>query len=353
MVSFSTFVSRTILIMQGKVFITGSTGLIGGHLIIRLFTSGLKIKALIRPTSSLNQLRLICEFYGISFDKLYKSVEWVNGDTLDFVGLMDHMDGVEEVFHCAAVVSFNENNRSELLRTNVKGTSNMVDAALGSGVKNFCFISSIGSLGDTGNGKFIDEDSYRDPNKKNSAYSESKYLSELEVWRGSVEGLNVVILNPGVVLGPGKTDKGSLLLFKAGSKGIPFYTDATTGYVDVRDICEIAMQLMEKEIFGQRFVLVSGNHSNKEIFTMIANEYGKKGPSIKAGSGLLKTAAFLSAIYGKITSKTPQLTRETVKSASSSQKYSSSKIIEELNYSFIPIGQTIKETADFIKNKKI
>jgi nucleoside-diphosphate-sugar epimerase len=339
--------------MQGTVFITGSTGLIGGHLINRLFRSGAKIKALIRPTSSLSQLRLICEFYSVSFDELYNSVEWVYGDTLDFVGLMDYMEGVEEVFHCAAVVSFNNKNRSELLTTNVKGTSNMVDAALRAGVKKFCFISSIGSLGNADKGSFIDEDSYRDPNKKNSPYSESKYLSELEVWRGSVEGLNVIILNPGVVLGPGKVDKGSLLLFNVGRKGIPFYTDAATGYVDVRDICTVALQLMEKEIFGKRFVLVSGNYSNKEIFSMIANEFGKKGPSIKAGKCLLKIAAFFSTVYGLFSSKTPQLTKDSLKSAVNSQYYSSDKIIRELNFNFIPIRQTIKETALFIKENKL
>ena len=339
--------------MQHLVFLTGSTGLIGGHLLVHLFNCKYQIRALIRSTSSFEQLRLICNFYGISFQNLHDSVEWVYGDTLDYVGLLESMAGVEEVFHCAALVSFNQKNNEELLRTNVRGTANMVDSALECGVRRFCFISSIGSLGSENDNGLIDENSFRDPNKKNSTYSESKFLSELEVWRGSVEGLNVVILNPGVVLGSGRLDKGSLLLFGVARKGMPFYTEATTGYVDVRDICSIAIELMSKDIFGKRFILVSENIDNKQLFKLIANEFGKKGPSVHAGKVILNIAAFLSMVIGKFTGNVPQLTNETVKTAQNPQRYSSKQIIETLNYKFIPIKKTIGDIAEFIKKNNL
>lgn len=339
--------------MQQLVFITGSTGLIGGHLLVGLHKRNYKVRALIRKSSSFNQLQLICDFHGVSFEVLHDTVEWVEGDTLDFVGLHELMKDVAEVFHCAAMVSFNQKNSDELLRTNVQGTSNMVDAAIDCGVKRFCFISSIAALGSEKNNGFIDEFSFRDPHKITSSYTESKYLSELEVWRGSTEGLDVVILNPGVVLGPGNPDKGSLLFFKVAKKGMPFYTEATTGYVDVRDIARAAIELMTRGIFGKRFVLVSENIDNKRLFTLIANGFGKRGPVFLAGKTILYFGAFISNIVGLLSGTTPQLTRDTVRSAQHPQRFTSKQIKEVLNFEFIPIEQTVIDTVGFMKKHNL
>ena len=339
--------------MQQLVFLTGSTGLIGGHLLVGLYKRNYKVRALIRKSSSFIQLKLICDFYGVSFEELHDSVEWVEGDTLDFVGLHELMKGVDDVFHCAAMVSFNQKNRNEILRINVQGTSNMVDTSIDCGVKRFCFISSIAALGSEKNNGLIDEYSLRDPYKITSSYSESKYLSELEVWRGSTEGLDVVILNPGVVLGPGNPDKGSLLFFKVAKKGIPFYTEATTGYVDVRDIARAAIELMTRGIFGKRFVLVSENIDNKRLFTLIANSFGKKGPVFLAGKTILYFAVFISRIVSILTGNTPQLTFDTVRSAQHPQRFSSKQIKEVLNFEFIPIEQTVGDTVGFIKKHNL
>jgi len=339
--------------MHELILITGSTGLVGGHLLVKLYQGNFKIRALVRSSSKYEQLKLISEYYNVNFEDLKSNIEWVIGDTLDFVGLRELMQGVSEVYHCAAMVSFNEQNRNELLKTNVQGTSNIVDAALENDIKKFCFISSIAALGSEHDNKLINEKSYRDPQKKVSAYNESKYLSELEVWRGISEGLNAVILNPGVVLGPGIPDKGSMLFFKVGSKGMPFYTNATTGYIDVRDIASIAYELMSKNIFGKRFILVSENLDNKTLFDSIAKEFGKRGPIIKANKFLLNTGAFISSIYGLITRNTPQLTKDTIRSAQHPQYFSSKSIIETLSYRFIPINKTVKDTADFIKKHKL
>lgn len=339
--------------IHNLVFLTGSTGLVGGHLIVRLHQSGKNIRALVRSTSTFDQLRLICSFYNQSFQKLYDSIEWVYGDTLDFVGLCDLLRDVEEVYHCAAVVSFNSKNRKEVLQTNIQGTANMVDASLKCGVKQFCFISSIGALGHAEKGAFINEKTPWKNDGKASAYSESKFRSELQAWRGFNEGLKIVIVNPGVVLGPGAPQKGSLLLFQAGRKGIPFYTKATTGYVDVRDVCRAAVELMEKEIFGKHFILVSENVDNKALFTMIATEFNAKAPRFEAGKIILTLAAYFSEVYGFFTGKTPQLTRETVKSAQKPQEYSNQLIKKTLNFEFIPLRQTIKDTCNFLKENKL
>lgn len=335
------------------VFLTGSTGLIGGHLLIHLHQSGYKVRALIRPSSSFEELRLICDYYKQSFEELYESVEWVYGDTRDYVGLCDLLVGVKQVFHCAGVVSFNSKNTKDILQTNIQGTSNMVDAALKCFVEQFCFISSISALGNEKSDDFINEDTRRKNDEIYSVYSESKFRAELEVWRGNSEGLNTVILNPGVILGPGNPRKGSLLLFQTGRKGVPFYTEATTGYVDVRDVCLAGIELMRKGIFGERFILVSENIGNKDLFSMIASEFNAKPPRYHVGRLLLQTSACLSEFFGKLTGSTPQLTRETVRTALNSQKYSSQKIKKVLNFQFTPCYKTIQDTCTFIKEKAL
>jgi len=335
------------------VLLTGATGLLGGHMLVHLHQAGKKVRCLIRLSSSLTQLKLICSFYNQPFEELKNSVEWVYGNTLDFIGLCDLMENVEEVYHCAAMVSFNSKNQTALLQTNVQGTSNMVDAALKAGLKKFCFISSIAALGSTPDHTPIQEETPRKNDDRISAYSESKFRSELEVWRAISEGLNAVIVNPGVILGPGDPGKGSLLLFQTGRKGLPFYTKATTGYIDVRDVCKIAIELMEKRIYKKRFILISENAHNGTVFGLIAKEFGKEPPRIIAGKTLLKMGVLFSALSGWITGKTPQLTSDTIRSAQNSQSYSNDRVCKTLDYSFIPLEKTIHEIADFLKKNKL
>jgi len=335
------------------ILLTGTSGLLGGHLLVHLHRAGRKVRCLIRSTTSLEQLKLICSFYGQSFEELKNSVEWVLGNILDFIGLCELMNEVDEVYHCAAMVSFNEKNCEELLQTNIQGTSNMVDAALKAKVKKFCFISSTAALGSTPDQTPIQEDSPRKNDRQTSAYSESKFRSELEVWRAISEGLNAVIVNPGVILGPGDPKKGSLLLFQFGRKGIPFYTKATTGYVDVRDVCSISIELMEIGLFKRRYILVSDNAHNGTVLGQIAKEFGKQPPRFEAGKLTLKLGVIISTITGWLFRTTPQLTNETIRSAQNPQFYSNELIRKTLSYTFIPLLETIRETADFLKNNKL
>ncbi len=335
--------------MQERVFITGCTGLVGGHLLVRLYLQGNKIKALVRKTSSFEQLRLISDFYNVPFMELHRSVDWVYGDTLDYIGLTEGLVNCDTVYHCAALVSFEKGTREALLKTNVQGTANIVDASLHNGIKTFCYVSSIAALGKESESDFINEETPRDVNKPASGYSESKYLSELEVWRGAAEGLNVVVVNPGVILGPGLPDKGSLLIFNVGSKGLPFYVDSQTGYVDVRDVCRALIELVERKEFGKRFVLVSRNMNIKQLFTLIASAYGKKGPSIHVGVGWLRVAAGLMAIVSFFTGKRSQLSTDTLYSIAHPEFYSSQLIQETIDFHFTPMEDTIHDTVLFLK----
>ena len=171
------------------VFVTGATGLVGSHLVQALVQQGKPVRALYRS--------VIPSFAGA--DK----VQWVQGDILDVITLDEALIGVEQVYHCAAVVSFNPKRAEELYQVNVEGTANVVNASITAGVQKLLFVSSVAALGRMREGSAIDENMQWSPKANNSEYGRTKYLAEMEVWRGIGEGLKAVIVNPTIILGAG------------------------------------------------------------------------------------------------------------------------------------------------------
>ena len=234
------------------IFITGCTGLVGSHLIAELINrerttdNGQQtlstIKILCRRNSNLSLLKKVLKRYGI--DEFPDNVEFVYGDVLDYDILETSMENVDEVYHCAAVVSFDPSDKNSLMHVNVEGTKNMVNAALRCKVKKFCHVSSIAALGRALEGETIDEESPWTHSKNNSVYSNSKHNGEMEVWRGIAEGLNATIVNPSLILGAGRWDSGSCELFNTIAKGFPFYTTGINGFVDVKDVVRAMITLL-------------------------------------------------------------------------------------------------------------
>lgn len=319
------------------VFITGSTGLVGGHLLIHLLKRGEKVRALKRSTSNLDELRIICDHYREDFKKVVSHTEWVEGDLLDKESLERAMEGVDVVYHCAAIVSFGTYSSDMLKRINVEGTRNIAALALKQKVSCFAFVSSIGALGQAKEGETITEETPWDPENTSSVYSNSKYASEQEVWKASEGGLNVVIVNPGIILGPDDFTKGSLKFFSVVKKGMPFYLPQQSGYVDVRDVCAALLLLTDRCIYNQRFILVSENLTNKQLFTLIARAVGKPAPFIPVGKRLLQLACHLDAILSRITGKSPLVTPEIVRSGTKKEIYSSEKFIRTTGFTFMPV----------------
>ncbi|NDW11523.1 NAD-dependent epimerase/dehydratase family protein [Bacteroides sp. 214] len=327
------------------ILITGSSGLVGGHLLISLLRKGENVRALLRSSSRLDELRLICHFYNEEFDSIYNKVEWVEGDLLNKTSLLQAMSDVNRVYHCAAVVSFGSSTANTLWDTNVAGTRNMVEAALESSIKSFVFVSSIGALGTAIAGKPVDEETPWNTANVSSVYTNSKYASEQEVWKGIAKGLQAIIVNPGIVLGAGDFTKSSLQLIEQIRKGMPFYTRQKSGYVDVGDVCRAIELLLEKELYNQRFVLVAESLTNKELFTFIARALNKRPPFIAVGKTGLKIACFLNTLLSKVTGKPPLITPEIARSASKQTVYSSDKIINATGFVFTPIEECIKKAV--------
>ena len=332
-------------------FVTGGTGLIGSHLLYRLVSSGRKVKALKRKTSNLQQVQKVFSYYSENAKELFRKIEWVEGDILDYYSLEKIVKGVDEVFHCAAIVSFNPKERTQMISNNVDGTANLVNASLENGVKKFCHVSSVAALGKAENGYLVDEATNWVPAKRNSGYSESKFFSETEIWRGIEEGLDAIIVNPSIVLGPGNWNSGSAQIFKTVWDGMKFYTRGITGYVDVNDVVEAIGQLMDDENFqnykNQRFLLNAENLSYQDIFSQIAEAFGKPRPKYYASPLLLAFFWRAAAFYGLISGNPSAITRETASSSASIRKFGGNKITRELDFNYRPITESIQQTAKF------
>jgi nucleoside-diphosphate-sugar epimerase len=332
------------------ILVSGSTGFLGAHIACNLLLHSKKVKLMRRSTASLAEFEKIFNYYFKHYDSqakeaLFQTIVWTEADILNIPELESAFLNVTEVYHCAAMVSFSQADKSIMEKTNIEGTANMVNLALLHKVEKFCFISSIASIGRSVNGATIDENCKWENSKLNSNYAISKYRAEMEVWRGKEEGLNVCIVNPGVILGYGDFTKGSIVLFDSVYKGLPFYTNGINGYVDVQDISKVCYQLMEQNIFGQRYILCSESISIKTLFYSIAKHLGVKAPQTLITPLMGEIAWRLFAIVRLLKLSKFSLTKETARASQKQYFYNSSKICLALNFQFKPVEKTIKEVC--------
>lgn len=335
------------------IFVTGGTGLVGAHLLFELTSKGRNVKALKRETSNLEQVLKTFSCYSETPDKLFKLIEWVDGDILDYFSLENILSGVTEIYHCAAIVSFDPKERVKMIANNVEGTANIVNAAIENDVKKICHVSSIAALGRLENGQLITEETNWIPSKKISGYSESKFFSEAEIWRGIEEGLDAVIVNPSIIFGPANWETGSAKMFKTIWDGLKFYTKGITGFVDVRDVVKAMVLLMEEKNFetakNQRYLLNAENLSYQDVFFQIADALEKPRPKYFASNLLLQFVWRAAKSVSLLTRKPALITRETVANSNVIYKFDGSKIAKQFNFEYRPISETIQQTAAFLK----
>lgn len=335
------------------IFVTGGTGFLGAHLLFHLLKKNQKIKVLRRSQSNNDVLERVFGFYTDNIQELLDKIEWVEGDLLDVYSFEKDLSDVSAIYHSAAAVSFQPADKDRMMHTNIQGTANLINAAIENSIKKFCHVSSIAAIGRGDNSNEIDERTRWVASKRNSTYAISKYGAEREVWRGIAEGLDAVIVNPSIILGPGEISSGSGKLIETILDGLKFYTSGVNGYVDVRDVANAMIMLMESDISGERFVVSAENLNYKELFEMIAIELGKSPPAYKASKWMGEIAWRLEHVKGKLTGTKPLITKETANTAANIYRYSNNKIVNELNFKFIPVLQTIHETCDYYLKKLI
>lgn len=333
------------------ILVTGSTGLVGSHVLLDLVNSGKKVRALKRRNSNLDNIKKVFSYYSKDVDKLFTKIEFVEGDLLDIFSLEEAMQGVKQIYNCAGFVSFYNKDKDKLRQVNVNGTANLVNAALKTHVKKICHISSVAALGRAENNGTIDENTKWQNSKDNSFYAISKYGAEMEIWRGVHEGIDAIIVNPSIILGSGHWESASSKLFKTIWKKMLFYTSGLNGFVDVRDVSKTMILLMESDIRNESFLINSENVSYKKLFDEIAENLGKPKPSIKANQFISEIAWRLLKAGDVLFNIEPVITKETAKTANNKYYYSNKKVTEALDYKFINIEQSIKDIAKlFLKD---
>lgn len=336
------------------ILVTGGTGLVGSHLLYQICQSETKVRAIKRAHSKTNFVRKVFSYYTEKADLLFEKIEWVNADLLNIPELDLAFQGATKVYHCAAWISFNPKHKTKMMYTNIEGTTNVVNLCLAHHIQKLCHVSSVAAIGNTINGAPIDEKTPWVNNQLNSCYAVSKHRSEMEVWRGIHEGLNAVIICPAIILGPGKWEKGSSMLFKQVWKGLSFYTSGTNGFVDVRDVVNVMIQLMKGKIKSERFILCSESIPFKKTFDYIAEALGKKKPQIKVGAFLSAFGWRIAKIISIICGKPPLITKETVLAGNSISIYENKKIKTTLNYQFKSVEQSCKDFSTlFIQEHKV
>jgi len=332
------------------ILVTGGTGLVGSHLLYHLLLENDTVKAIHRKNSDLQAVKNVFSYYSNDFEVIFQKIEWIEADITDVFLLEKAFENVTEVYHSAALVSFNPKDYKAMRKINIEGTSNIVNFCIDFNVKKLCFVSSIATIDKAIGNKIIDETCERNAENNNYGYAITKFGAEMEVWRASQEGVEVVIVNPGVILGAGFWNNGGPgELFAKIHNGLKFYTEGVTAFVSVTDVVKTMVLLMKSDLKNERYILVSENVSFKDVFFQIADGFGKKRPSIKVTNFMSEIGWRLEKIKSSLTGKQPLLTKQSSKSIHNKYYYSSNKIKEALNFEFEPISKTIKNVCALYK----
>jgi len=326
------------------ILVSGGSGLLGSHLLLELVREHEEVVALKRPSSDLDEVRRIFSFHSNEADDLFKLIDWVDVDLLSPYEVEQVMIDIEQVYHCAAMVSFQPGLRKQMIDFNVQSTANVVNACLEVGIEKLLHVSSSSAIGRAPEGTAADETRIWARSKYSSGYAESKFRSEMEVWRGIEEGLDAVIVNPTIIFGPGFWDRGSSSMFSRIAGGLKYATPGITGYVGVQDVVSAMTQLMASDVSGERFILNAGDHSYREVFEMIGAALDEQRKLKDVSPSTLGFLARMDAIMGFFTGKR-RITSEHVHSAFNEAHFSSEKIRKALGMEFTPISNVIEGVA--------
>ena len=332
------------------ILVTGATGILGRVIVLELLKRGKTVRAAKRKSSNLEEVKDSFRFYTENPTEFFNKIEWINVDFEDIYSLQKALVGVEEVYHCAAKVSFHPKDKRKMYKTNIEGTKQLLYASENSSVKKFLFVSSIAVLDGFNENGELDESSDFNPKVDHSSYAISKHFAEMEVWRASAEGLNVAIVNPGLIIGSGNWKESSGTIFMEFDKNNYTFSGGTS-YVDVRDVAKISIELMEKNAFGERFILVSENAKYEEVGNFIRQKLGKS-PLKMLPQSVLKIGYYLNILFGWLISPLRMANKVNVQSVTEFNKISNKKIKEKLNYEFITVEESLAFHLENYKKDK-
>ena len=331
------------------ILVTGGTGLLGSHLLLHLLGTEETVTAIYRPNSDLEKVRKVFSYYHKDADTLFSKINWAEADLNDIPALEKAFEGVTHVYHCAALISFDPKDYEILRKINVDGTSNIVNLCIENHVEKLCYASSIATIGKSINEPATEETEWS--GQDHNVYALTKYDAELEVWRGSQEGLPVVMVNPGLIVGPGFWNSGSGKLFTVAAKGSSYYPPGGTGFVTVDDVVSIMKKIMESPNKNHRFITVGQNLTYHEILERIASTLNRKVPTKAISHWQLQILWRLDWLRTKLTMGERKLSKIAVASLKHRQRYSSKKVMEFLGMEFNDLTETIRFSCNLFKEE--
>lgn len=306
------------------IVVTGASGLLGQHLVETLAQRGVAVTALVRKNSR---------------PAFPPGVATREGDVLDPLSLMEALQGADAVIHAAALVSFNPRRREEIYAVNVEGTRNLINACLKAGIQEIVHISSVAALERKSGSPITEADPWT--GLFTNDYARSKYLAELEAFRGCEEGLKVSVVNPSVILSgqPLHRSSGSLLDYAWNERRL--YTEGNLNYVDVRDVSDAVLKLIESPQPGERFTLCGGNIRYLEFFHAVARRWSKRPPSLRLPSAAVRIFGYAEELRGLLTGREPLVTRDSAAMTVRDFRYDTSKAESKLGLRFRKLDDTL------------
>ncbi len=334
------------------ILVTGGTGMVGSHLLFSLINGDTPVKATYRKNSDLSKVKKVFSYYSDDYNTLFKKIIWVEANINDIPALEIAFNQVTKVYHCAALISFSPKKYKTLYKINVEGTANIVNLCIANKVDKLCYVSSIATIDDNKTSTTITEETeWNDANA--NVYALTKYDAEMEVWRGTQENLSTVIVNPGVIIGPGYWNTGSGVLFKTAAKGNKYYPPGGTGFITVDDVVKMMISLMESDITNERYIAVAENKTYKAILAEITKPLSISTPTKELKFWQLKILSRLDWLRAFLSNTDRKLTKNTIISLKNRQDYSNAKITKAIDFKFEAIDKVIDFCCTIYKKESL
>lgn len=327
------------------ILVTGGTGMVGAHVLLECVKKNQQVRATYRREESLGQVQEFFRKVAPQDQHFFDRIKWIKTDLNDLYNLEIAFEGVQYVYHCAAKVSLAQYHEEKLMKVNVEGTANIVNLCLKHQVKKLGYLSSIAALGARKTIPVVNENHAWSSNQNHTAYAHSKYGAELEVWRASQEGLNVVILNPGVILGAHFWNRSSGTIIHRVARGLNYYPVGKTAVVAVEDVVKVLLLLMESSIKNKRFILVAENLKQKSLIDKIAESLNRKKPIIPLTKAILSSLFIFEKTFEIIGLRKGFLSLGIIEALCSNQEYDGTNITHELDFTYSNTKKVISQIA--------
>lgn len=321
-----------------KTFVTGATGFIGSSIVRELLKDGREVRVLVRPASNLANLKGL-------------DVEIWQGDLLDSPGLRLGLKGCDVLYHAAADYRLWTRRPDEMYRTNVDGTTAVLEAALENGLSRVVYTSSVGTLGNRGNGTAGNEDTNVSLDDMVGPYKKSKFLAEREAERFVARGLPLVIVNPSTPVGPWDikpTPTGKIIVDFL-KRRMPAYLDTGLNLVAVEECARGHILAEQKGCIGRKYILGNANLSLRDIFRMLQEITGIPAPRVRLPYAPVLMAAWLNEGLSRVTGREPLIPLAGVQMAAHHMYFDSERAVRELGLPQTPVIKALERAVEWFR----